>query len=84
MVTNTFFLVLTFFFENLIASTPAITEPQSPSLTEQNQRLNYHVLKGNRWLVSRPAGGAEAAVVDVVAAAVAGHAVDGVGVQPAA
>ena len=41
-------------------------------------------VKGNRWLVSRPAGGAEAAEVDVVAAAVAGHAVDGVGVQPAA
>ena len=41
-------------------------------------------LKGNNVLVSRPAGGAEAVVVDVVAAAVAGHAVDGVGVQPAA
>ena len=38
--------------------------------------------KRKQVLVSRPAGGAEAAVVDVVA--VAGHAVDGVGVQPAA
>ena len=34
--------------------------------------------------VARPAGGAEAAVVDVVVAAVVGHAVDGVGVPPAA
>ena len=38
--------------------------------------------KRKQVLVFRPAGDAEAAVVDVVA--VAGHAVDGVGVQPAA